>query len=77
MIPRCKQPIFIAHGDADTIVPFEQGERLFAAVRGPKHVVKRGKTPVLSGDQVRQLIESIDERQQQRAGTEKRSAAGK
>jgi site-specific recombinase XerD len=31
-----------------------------AAVRGPKHVVKRGKTPVLSGDQVRQLIESID-----------------
>ena len=31
-----------------------------AAVRGPKHVVKRGKTPVLIGDQVRQLIESID-----------------
>src|ERR1700675_4372165 len=31
-----------------------------AAVRGPKHVAKRGKTPVLSGDQVRQLIESID-----------------
>lgn len=31
-----------------------------AAVRGPKHVVKRGKTPVLSGDQVRQLIESVD-----------------
>jgi hypothetical protein len=26
---------------------------------------------------VQQLIESIDERQQQRAGTEKRSAAGK
>ena len=30
------------------------------AVRGPKHVVKRGKTPVLTADQARALIESID-----------------
>jgi site-specific recombinase XerD len=30
------------------------------AVRGPKHVVKRGKTPVLTGDQARALLESID-----------------
>jgi site-specific recombinase XerD len=30
------------------------------AVRGPKHVVKRGKTPVLAEDQARRLIESID-----------------
>ena len=30
------------------------------AVRGPKHVVKRGKTPVLSADRARRLIESID-----------------
>jgi len=30
------------------------------AVRGPKHVVKRGKTPVLSADQARQLLDSID-----------------
>jgi site-specific recombinase XerC len=30
------------------------------AVRGPKHVVKRGKTPVLTADQARRLIESID-----------------
>ena len=29
------------------------------AVRGPKHVVKRGKTPVLVADQARALIESI------------------
>jgi integrase len=29
------------------------------AVRGPKHVVKRGKTPVLSEDQARHLLESI------------------
>jgi integrase/recombinase XerD len=30
------------------------------AVRGPKHVVKRGKTPVLTEDQARRLIESIN-----------------
>jgi site-specific recombinase XerD len=30
------------------------------AVRGPKHVVRRGKTPVLTEDQARALIDSID-----------------
>jgi site-specific recombinase XerD len=30
------------------------------AVRGPKHVVKRGKTPVLTAEQARQLLDSID-----------------
>ena len=31
-----------------------------AAVRGPKHVVRKGKTPVLSPDEARQLLDSID-----------------
>jgi site-specific recombinase XerD len=30
------------------------------AVRGPKHVVKRGKIPVLTAEQARQLLDSID-----------------
>src|SRR5271163_3323440 len=30
-----------------------------ASVRGPKHVVKRGKTPVLKAEQARNLIDSI------------------
>jgi site-specific recombinase XerC len=30
-----------------------------AAVRGPKHVVKTGKTPVLEGSQWRELLHSI------------------
>jgi integrase len=30
------------------------------SVRGPKHVVKRGKTPVLTADEARKLIDSID-----------------
>jgi hypothetical protein len=29
-------------------------------VRGPKYVVTRGKTPVLSGKEMRQLLNSID-----------------
>jgi site-specific recombinase XerD len=30
-----------------------------AAVRGPKHVVKKGKTPVLLGEEARKLLDSI------------------
>src|SRR6202163_4852935 len=30
-----------------------------SSVRGPKHVVRRGKTPVLTGGQARQLLDSI------------------
>lgn len=30
------------------------------AVRGPKHVVKKGKTPVLNEDEARDLLQSID-----------------
>jgi uncharacterized protein len=35
-LSRCKQPIFIAHGDADTLVPYSQGKRLYEAAPGPK-----------------------------------------
>src|SRR3984885_8860334 len=30
------------------------------AVRGPKYVVKKGKTPVLTAEEARQLLDSID-----------------
>jgi integrase/recombinase XerD len=32
------------------------------SVRGPKHSVKKGKTPVLSAEEMRQLLQSIDTR---------------
>src|SRR3989337_1409782 len=38
------------------ILPFNPA----SAVRGPKHVVKRGKTPVLDPREARQLLDSID-----------------
>jgi site-specific recombinase XerD len=31
-----------------------------ASVRGPSHIVKRGKTPVLAPEEARQLLDSID-----------------
>jgi site-specific recombinase XerC len=36
------------------------GQNPAAAVRGPKHVVNKGKTPVLDGDEARRLLDSID-----------------
>ncbi|MGO9357807.1 MAG: tyrosine-type recombinase/integrase [Xanthobacteraceae bacterium] len=38
------------------ILPFNPA----ASVRGPKHVVKKGKTPVLTPEEARQLLDSID-----------------
>ncbi len=31
-----------------------------SSVRGPKHIITRGKTPVLSAEQARQLLDAID-----------------
>jgi integrase/recombinase XerD len=36
------------------------GQNPAAAVRGPKHVVNKGKTPVLDGDYARRLLKSIN-----------------
>jgi site-specific recombinase XerC len=31
-----------------------------SSVRGPKHVVRRGKTPVIKADQARALLDSVE-----------------
>ena len=41
-IARVQAPILLAHGDRDEIVPFELGERLFAAARAPKRFLPVG-----------------------------------
>ena len=38
-IGACRRPVFIAHGTADSLVPFKQGEGLFAAANEPKRFV--------------------------------------
>lgn len=35
-IAACRRPVFIAHGTADTIVPYAMSQRLFAAANQPK-----------------------------------------
>lgn len=40
------------------VLPFNPA----SSVRGPKHVVKHGKTPVLTAGQARELLDSIDTR---------------
>jgi uncharacterized protein len=35
-IGEVRYPVFIAHGDADSVIPYEQGERLFALANEPK-----------------------------------------
>ncbi len=51
------------------ILPFNPA----ASVRGPKHVVKRGKTPVLTAGEARQLLNSIP----LKIGPEPKEGAGK
>lgn len=36
LIPLVKMPVFVLHGDADEIVPFAQGQKIFALAPGPK-----------------------------------------
>jgi pimeloyl-ACP methyl ester carboxylesterase len=44
-IGRCTSPVFIVHGTADSLVPFEQSQRLFAAANEPKQFM-----PIDGGD---------------------------
>jgi fermentation-respiration switch protein FrsA (DUF1100 family) len=40
-IKLCRSPIFITHGTSDGLIPFSQGERLFAAAPEPKRFLPR------------------------------------
>ena len=39
-IGRCHRPVFLAHGTADRVIPFPQGETLFAAANEPKEFLR-------------------------------------
>jgi len=40
LISRIRMPVLIAHGGADTIIPFRHGEELFALAKEPKQFVR-------------------------------------
>jgi fermentation-respiration switch protein FrsA (DUF1100 family) len=39
-IAACRRPTFIAHGTADSVIPFAEGRRLFEAAPGPKRFLE-------------------------------------
>jgi alpha-beta hydrolase superfamily lysophospholipase len=39
-IPRIRQPVIVVHGTSDAVVPYEMGERLFAAATAPKRFIR-------------------------------------
>lgn len=38
-LPNIRLPILVVHGTSDSVVPYEMGERLFAAATGPKRFI--------------------------------------
>jgi integrase/recombinase XerD len=58
-----RQTALSRHRHAVRLADQRRHHRLFnpaASVRGPKHLVKRGKTPVLTAEEARRLLDSID-----------------
>jgi pimeloyl-ACP methyl ester carboxylesterase len=39
-VSELKMPVLVTHGTNDSIVPFEMGEKLYEAVKGPKRFIK-------------------------------------
>jgi uncharacterized protein len=39
-VPRISQPLLVVHGTNDSVVPYEMGERLYAAAAGPKRFIR-------------------------------------
>lgn len=64
-------PVLVSHGDADEVIPFSHGRRMFAAAPGPKQFVTipggRHNDP-LGEEYTRALDEFIDSLPPQRAG---------
>ena len=50
-VRQCRRPVFVAHGTADRLIPFAQGERLYAAANEPKRfLAMRGADHNEDGD---------------------------
>ena len=39
-LPGIHMPVLVVHGTSDSVVPYEMGERLYAAANGPKRFIR-------------------------------------
>lgn len=68
-IGRCHRPVFIAHGTADSIVPFSLGQRLYVAANEPKRFLPlegqdhNDPLPAEFYRAVRQFLEEVEKGQ--------------
>lgn len=61
-VNRINAPIYVIHGDQDTVIPFEQGERLYSLIEGEKeflHMPGAGHGPLLGDERLRAFLERI------------------
>lgn len=63
-LPRVRMPVLVVHGTSDAIVPFEMGERLFAAAAGPKRFIRveggsHHNLSALAGEQYRAALREL------------------
>jgi fermentation-respiration switch protein FrsA (DUF1100 family) len=68
-IRMCRQPVFVAHGVSDELVPFALGQRLFAAANEPKRFLRleawghNDPPPQEFFDAVRQFLAEVEAKQ--------------
>jgi fermentation-respiration switch protein FrsA (DUF1100 family) len=65
-ITHVKVPLLVLHGDRDDLVPYEQGQKVFAAARGPKEFytingAKHNDTYLVGGDAYFERLRSFVE----------------
>ena len=55
-IRRVDRPVFVAHSDADTLIPFDMGRRLFAAANEPKEFFTMHSEPHHDGGNLEAFV---------------------
>lgn len=63
-VPKIRPPLLVVHGTSDRVVPYEMGERLYAAAAGPKRFIKveggsHHNLSSVAGDQYRTALREL------------------
>lgn len=63
-VPRLRLPTLIVHGTSDRVVPYEMGERLYAAAAGPKRFIRveggsHHNLSAVAGDEYRAALREL------------------